>query len=184
MLCGQEDKGMVVNKNQISEENGLAVHHRYSEGEPELRSEDSRIVGRPALDLQATRDGDKVMLVGSVKATIEYDCDRCLTAFSAPLDQSFDLLYVPAVRPASAQEEKELDSDDLSTAFYQDDVIDLDDMVREQIELALPMTRLCDEQCRGLCPECGANLNEQRCDCSIEQVDPRWAALKELKSDN
>jgi uncharacterized protein len=175
---------MVVNINQISEEDGLAVHHRYNEGEPELRSEDSRIKGRTALDLQATREGDKVRLVGSVKATVEYDCDRCLTAFSTPLDQSFDLSYVPAVRPASAQEEKELASDDLSTAFYQDDVIDLDDVVREQIELALPMTRLCDEQCRGLCPECGANLNEHQCDCSFEQVDPRWAALRELKSDN
>jgi uncharacterized protein len=175
---------MVVNIHQINEEDGLAVHHLYGEGEPELRSEDSRLIGRPALDLQATRDGDKVRLVGSVKATVEYDCDRCLTAFSTPLDQSFDLLYMPALRPASAMEEKELGGDDLSTAFYQDDVIDLDDLVREQIELALPMSRLCDDECRGLCPECGANLNEQQCDCFFERVDPRWAALKELKSDN
>ena len=175
---------MVVNVNQISEDDGLFVHHLYDEGEPALRSEDSRIKGRPALDLQAARDGDNVKLVGSVKATVEYDCDRCLTAFSTPLNQSFDLLYLPARRPASAQEEKELSGDDLSTSFYQDDLIDLDDLVREQIELAMPMSRLCDRNCRGLCPQCGGNLNEQECDCSFEQVDPRWAALKELKSDN
>jgi uncharacterized protein len=179
-----EKLGMVVNINQINEEDGLEVHHTYAEGEPELRSEDSRLVGRSALDLQATRDGDKVKLVGSVTATVEYDCDRCLKPFSTALNQSFDLSYLPAVRPASLLEEKELGGDDLSTAFYQDEAIDLDDLVREQIELALPMSRLCDQECRGLCPECGANLNEQECDCFVEQVDPRWAALKELKSDN
>jgi uncharacterized protein len=174
---------MVVNVKQIDEQDGLEVHHLYAEGEPELRSEDSRIIGRPALDLQATRDGDKVDLVGSVKATIEQDCDRCLTAFSTALNQSFDLSYVPA-RPASPMEEKELGGDDLSTAFYQGEEIDLDDLVREQIELALPMSRLCKSDCRGLCPECGANLNEQECNCTVEQIDPRWSALKELKTDN
>ena len=181
---GAGKPGMVVNINHISEEEGLAVHHTYGEGEPHLRGEDSRIVGRPALDLHATRDGAKVKLVGGVKATVEYACDRCLTAFSTPVDQSFDLLYVPAVRPASPLEEKELGGDDLSTAFYVDDCIDLDDVVREQIELAMPMSRLCDSDCRGLCPECGGNLNEQQCDCRVEQTDPRWAALKEFKSDN
>ena len=95
------------------------------------------------------------------------------------VEESFELLYVP---PLGTGDEHELGEDDLSLGFYQDGVIDVDDLAREQIELALPMARLCTEECRGLCPECGANLNLVDCACSKEQVDIRWAALKELKS--
>ena len=170
---------MNINVSQISEDEGLDIHHLYTEGEPDLGSDYSRLTGRPELDLQATRAGDEVRLVGNLKATVEIDCDRCLKPLTMAVDQSFDLLYVP---PAKTSAEKELGDDDLSIGFYQDEVINVDDVVREQVELALPMTRLCSEECRGLCPECGANLNEGDCLCADSQVDPRWSALKELKS--
>jgi uncharacterized protein len=170
---------MNINISQISEDEGLDIHHLYPEGEPDLSGDSSRLVGRPELDLQATRAGDEVRLVGNLKATVEIDCDRCLKPLTMPVDQSFDLLYVP---PAKTSDEKELGDDDLSIGFYQNEAIDVDDVVREQVELALPMARLCDEECRGLCPECGVNLNEGDCLCAAEQVDPRWNALKELKS--
>jgi len=170
---------MNINVSQISEDEGLDVHHLYPEGEPDLGSDYSRLTGRPELDLQATRAGDKVRLVGNLKAAVEVDCDRCLKPLTMAVDQGFDLLYVP---PAKTSEEKELGDDDLLVGFYQDEVINVDDVVREQVELALPMTRLCSEECRGLCPECGANLNEGDCLCADGQVDPRWSALKELKS--
>lgn len=170
---------MIISISKISEDEGLDIHHLYPNGKPDLSGDDSRLVGRPELNLQATRAGDEVRLVGNLKATVEIDCDRCLKPSTMPVDQSFDLLYLP---PAKTSEEKELGDDDLSIAFYQDEVIDIDDLVREQVELALPMARLCGEGCRGLCPECGANLNESECHCSDEQVDPRWGALKELKS--
>jgi DUF177 domain-containing protein len=170
---------MNISISKISEEEGLDIHHLYPDGKPDLGGADSRLVGRPELNLQANRAGDEVRLVGNLKATVEIDCDRCLKPSTMPVDQSFDLLYLP---PAKTSEEKELGDDDLSIAFYQDETIDIDDLVREQVELALPMARLCGEACRGLCPECGANLNEGDCFCSDKQVDPRWSALKELKS--
>jgi uncharacterized protein len=172
---------MKVNVAQISEDEGLDIHHLYPEGEPVLGGEDSRLEGRTVLDLRATRAREKVWLAGNVTATVEFDCDRCLKPVAFAVDQSFDLLYVP---PLGTGEEHELGEDDLSIAFYQDDVIDFDDLVREQIELALPMARLCSEGCRGLCPECGANLNDVECACKTMQVDARWSALKELKSNN
>jgi uncharacterized protein len=172
---------MKVNVAKISEDEGLNVHHLYPEGEPVLGGEDGRLAGRTTLDLQAIRAGAHVRLAGSVNATVEFDCDRCLKPLSVAVDQSFDLLYVP---PLGTDEEHELGEDDLSIAFYQDDVIDFDDLVREQIELALPMARLCSDNCQGLCPECGANLNDTECTCKFEQVDSRWAALKGLKSNN
>jgi uncharacterized protein len=172
---------MDVNVSQISELDGLTIRHVYADGEPELRGQDGRVVGRPALNLSATRDGDKVRLVGSLSAAVQIDCDRCLAPISMPVEQNFDLLYIPPLRAA---DEKELGDDDLSVAFYQHQVIDLDDLVREQIELALPMGRLCSNECKGLCPECGTNLNQQPCACRVDQVDIRWAALNRLKSDS
>jgi uncharacterized protein len=165
---------------QISEDEGLNLRHVYPEGEPGLGEEDTRLVGSPELNLQATRAGQRVRLVGNLAATVGFDCDRCLKPLEAAIDQSFDLLYVP---PLGIGEEKELGDDDLSTSFYQGEAIEVDDLVREQVALALPMARLCSEDCRGLCPECRANLNRESCSCVVKEVDPRWAALERLKSD-
>ena len=164
---------------QIIEDEGLDVHHLYPEGEPSLIGGEGHLTGRSELSLRATRAGDKVELIGSVNAVVGFECDRCLTPLSVPVDQSFDLLYVP---PLGTQDERELGENDLSICFYRDGIVDVDDLVREQIELALPMARLCSKDCRGLCPQCGANLNDGECACKIEQADARWAALEELKS--
>ncbi|HYP25681.1 MAG TPA: DUF177 domain-containing protein [Blastocatellia bacterium] len=175
---------MDINVSQISEGEGLSVRHLYPEGEPALRGEDARLLGRTGLNLHAARDGDKVELAGDIKADVRLICDRCLAHFSLPVEQSFDLLYVPAPSSGRPQEEKELGDEDLSVSVYEGDVIDLDDLAREQIELALPMVRLCRESCAGLCPECRADLNEGPCACEPEQTDSRWDALKSLKLDS
>jgi uncharacterized protein len=164
---------------QISEDEGLNVHHLYPEGDPGLAGGEGHLIGQCELNLRAARADDKVQLIGSVKVVVELECDRCLTALSIPVKASFDLLYVP---PLGTGEEHELGENDLSLGFYQDGIIDVDDLTREQIELALPMARLCSDECRGLCPKCGANLNLGECACREEQVDGRWAALKELKT--
>ena len=142
------DSGMNIVVAQVSEDDGLSVQHLYPDGEPRLIGRGSKLIGRPELNLRATRAGDKVELIGSVSAVVGFECDRCLIPLSLPIQQSFDLLYL---RPLGTQGEKELGADDLSIGFYQGEVIDVDDLVREQIELALPMTRLCSEGCRGLC---------------------------------
>jgi uncharacterized protein len=163
---------------QISEDEGLSVHHVYPDGELGLIGEEAYLIGQTKVSLEASRAGEKLGLLGSVRAVVGFECDRCLAILSLPVEQSFDLVYVP---PLGTGDEHELGEGDLSLAFYQDGIIDLDDLAREQIELALPMARLCSEGCRGLCPECGANLNHSDCACNIE-VDASWAALKELKS--
>jgi uncharacterized protein len=164
---------------QISEDEGLSLEYSYPEGEPALASSEAKLIGRCKLNVQATRARDEVELVGSLKADVGFECDRCLKPMTIPIEQSFDLFYVP---PMKSRDERELGADDLSTAFYQGEAIDLDDVVREQVELALPMSRLCSEQCQGLCSGCGANLNVTKCACNVDRVDERWAALNELKS--
>jgi uncharacterized protein len=75
-----------------------------------------------------------------------------------------------------------VEEDDLATAFYDDEQIDLTHLIMEQFQLALPMKALCMEACKGLCPQCGTNLNTGACDCNVKWEDPRLAALKNLKT--
>ncbi len=80
-------------------------------------------------------------------------------------------------------DEHEIQEDDLGTAFYRDETIDLGELVREQLYLALPMKPLCSDSCRGLCPHCGTNLNRGACDCRTEWRDPRFEKLRALKKE-
>jgi uncharacterized protein len=175
---------MKIYVTQISEDEGLDIHHVFPEREPRLRGKDGRILGAPSIDAQATRSGDELRLTGTVAATVELDCARCLAPVRVNVDESFDLFYVPSVNRLQPDEERELAKDDLLVAFYRDDCLDLADVVREQIDLAIPMARVCSDECRGFCPNCGANLNESKCSCSGDEPDPRWAVLEQLRSDN
>lgn len=171
--------GMNIVVAQISEDEGLDVHHLYPEGEPGLAAGADHQVGQCEVTLRATRAGDEVQLIGSVRVPVKFECDRCLAPLALPVDESFELIYVP---PLGTGDERELEENDLSLGFYQDGTINVDDLVREQIELALPMARLCNAACQGLCPTCGANLNLNKCGCTDNPIDERWAALKEIKS--
>lgn len=125
------------------------------------------------------KDGEQFHLVGGVKATLRLACGRCLEDFSFPVDAGFDVLYLPHAQNAG-EGEVEVEDDDLATAYYQDDQIDLGQLVREQFYLAIPMKPLCREGCKGLCPECGTNLNTGSCNCVREWTDPRLESLKAL----
>jgi len=118
-------------------------------------------------------------VAGHVQGELELACSRCLEPFRLSVRPDFDLRYVPRVENAG-DGEKEIEEDDLSTAFYDDDQIDLAQLVLEQVQLALPMKPLCSDTCRGLCPNCGTNLNTGSCDCNAKWEDPRLAALKSL----
>jgi uncharacterized protein len=143
-----------------------------------------RFVSPVELRLNVHKRKAKIRLTGTVKTTVEVDCSRCLDGFIVPIDSTFDVQYLPATA-APAESEREVGEDELDTAFYQDGVIDLGQLVREQILLLLPMKPLCKESCAGLCPVCGTNLNTGSCACSPEWEDPRLAPLKALarKSD-
>jgi uncharacterized protein len=139
-----------------------------------------RIAEPVHLHLDVAKTGERFRLTGHVQTVLELPCSRCLEPFSWPVDPSFDLVYHP--QSANVGEgEREVDDEDLSTAFYEDQQIDLAQLLREQFYLALPMKPLCGEECRGLCPACGTNLNRGTCDCQREWDDPRMAVLKNIK---
>ena len=138
-----------------------------------------RVVTPSELAFEIHKDKDRFRLVGTVAAELELPCSRCLEPFRLLVASSFDVRYLPA-SAASAAVEREVDDEDLETSCYRNDEIDLNELLREQFYLALPMKPLCAEECQGLCAECGTNLNAGTCDCAPVWEDPRLAALKGL----
>jgi DUF177 domain-containing protein len=145
--------------------------------------ESFQVVGPVALAFDIHKDKEQFQLVGNVTTTLELPCSRCIEPFTQPVDAEFDLRYQPHAAN-SGEGEKEIEEDDLTTAFYQNDRIDLGQLMREQFYLSLPMKPLCRPDCQGLCPACGTNLNRETCSCERVWDDPRLAALKKLKAES
>jgi uncharacterized protein len=175
---------MFLNLNEIRD-----AHERVDEtypatafGEQIEDGEGYRVVSPVTLGFDIYKDDDQFHLVGSVAGRVELQCSRCLEPFEYPVESAFDLRYQPRATN-TGEGEREIEEDDLTTAFYEDERIDLGQLMREQFYLALPMKPLCRELCQGLCPQCGINLNTGTCDCTREWDDPRFAALKALRDD-
>ena len=147
--------------------------------------EEYRITAPVELEMVIHKDHDRFRLVGRVKTELELACSRCLEPYRMPLDREFDLRYLPAGAAAPERDDDddegdEVEDDDVAITFYRDERIDLNELLREQFYLALPMKPLCREDCRGICPQCGTNRNTASCDCNPQWEDPRLAGLKTL----
>jgi uncharacterized protein len=142
-----------------------------------------RIVAPVDLDVEIHKDKDRFRLVGHVRTELELSCSRCLDPFVMPVDAPFDIRYLPA-SAANGGDEREVTDEDLETSVYRDDQIDVNELMREQFYLALPMKPLCRDDCRGLCALCGLNLNTASCACVPAWEDPRLAPLRQLKRDS
>ena len=144
---------------------------------------DFKVASPVKLAFEIYKDKSTFRLVGRTETTLEAPCSRCLEPMVLPVDAAFDLRYQPH-SSNTGEGEREIEEDDLTTAFYQNDEIDLEQLMREQFYLALPMKPLCTEDCQGLCSICGTNLNKGTCDCKREFEDPRFDALRQFKSKN
>jgi uncharacterized protein len=122
---------------------------------------------------------ETVFIEGTIDTTIEVPCCRCLETTHLPVSSSFKYTFAPL--PEHPQEELELSAEDLDFAYYEDDMIDIDSLIFEQVMLQMPIKPLCSENCKGLCPRCGINLNVTSCGCQTEVLDERLAVLKKLK---
>lgn len=148
-------------------------------GEVDLGEEAARLVGALSVSGVLTKE-PKVEVRGVIKGELELDCTRCLSPIRKPLEIAFDDVFVPPAEMNSS-EEKELTGSDFRTDVLSGERIDILEVAREQILLSLPTQVFCRDDCKGLCDRCGANLNSTECDCRKEDIDPRWAALKNLK---
>ena len=141
---------------------------------------DYRVVAPVELSMDVTKAGkDSFNVTGHVRTRLELECSRCLEPFGVSVDAPFDLRYLPQAQN-TGEPEQEIADDDLESAYYRDGALDVLDLVREQFQLVLPMKPLHDQACRGLCSECGANLNRTDCGHAPTWEDPRLAPLKGL----
>jgi uncharacterized protein len=124
--------------------------------------------------------GGELRVTGQITVAMEADCDRCLAKARFDIDAPFDLFYEPS-STVEGEDEIELVPGAVEIGFYTGAGLELDDILREQVLLMLPMHRLCSEACLGICAICGKNRNESGCDCSAAPGDDRWSGLKQFK---
>jgi uncharacterized protein len=109
----------------------------------------------------------------------QLECSRCLTAYPFASEEDFSLLLYP--RPASLPDVRGLAPEDLDVSYYDGEDLDVEPIAEERVQMAIPMKPLCRDDCAGLCPRCGQDWNRGRCDCTADEGDPRWAALRTVR---
>jgi len=163
------------------------VEANFSEAEDwleeRLRTDEKRlfrIIGPIRVHLRLSKSGRMIHVKSRVETGVELLCARCLEPFFRGLNSEFSTVLKP--RPDfPLAEERELNREDLESDFYEGEEINLTSFVQDQVLLTLPQKAVCREECRGLCPRCGKNLNREVCQCPTVLIDPRFQALKNLK---
>lgn len=154
--------------------------HEYAPGQLTLEDERVTILVPPTVSGEIYSDGDRVKVKGRVAARIQLECDRCLKPVELPVNSAFKLDYVTSEQYQGLQA-GDLGEDQLDLSVFDGSGLDIDALVAEELLLAAPDHVLCNETCQGMCPVCGVDRNVTDCTCESEDIDPRWAGLKELK---
>ena len=123
---------------------------------------------------------DDIRLVANMATKVEVRCARCLDPVEHDLSESFDLLYRPLGVDAAGNEVA-ITQAETEIGYYRGEGILLEDILKEQILLLLPVKLICAPDCKGLCPHCGRNQNVESCDCGTTMSDPRWSALEDIR---
>lgn len=129
------------------------------------------------VNLEIRKEVDHIRITGTIEGVLRTACHRCLTVFTRPLNETVDI-YLVEEEESLSEEEIELEMEDLDYEFFDGEVIEIDRLVVEQVFLTLPLKVLCSEECKGLCPRCGANLNEDSCHCPRDSLDSPFSILK------
>jgi uncharacterized protein len=129
--------------------------------------------------LRIDKIGPEVFARGNVRTSMELQCGRCLRSFEKDVDLNVNVVYHP-VEELKGEERHEIRDDELEMGFYQGDELDVRDLVTEQLLLNVPMKPLCSDSCKGICPDCGTDLNIGTCACERKGTDPRLEILRKL----
>jgi uncharacterized protein len=154
--------------------------HVYQPDELNPVDERVRLTAPAAVNGKVRLSGNEVFVSGHVDSRAQVECDRCLQPVEAPVSADFTLDYITGSEYESS-EVAELTEAEMSVAVFDGEGLDVDEIVKEQILLAVPTRMLCREDCKGICPECGIDRNTGECSCVADNIDPRWAALKNFK---
>lgn len=128
------------------------------------------------------KEFDHFTATGSVRVPVELTCSRCLTPYTMVVEPSFTIIYrKETVQPDEGEDETELTEADLVSATYSGEELDLSHEIEMQVAMELPFKPLCNEECPGLCPRCGANLASDLCSCPATDESSVFSVLKNFK---
>ncbi len=144
-----------------------------------IEAEVIRLISPVKGNLSVKKIGPELVIQGEITVKAELECSRCLKSFSSEINVPVNVMYHP-VEELKAEGKYEIKEDELDTGFYAGDEFDLLELVKEQVILNAPMKPLCRENCMGICPGCGTDLNVKKCNCNLNEVDPRLEILKGL----
>jgi uncharacterized protein len=177
-------KEVTIDFDEIDEHGPQSYRETFEVPVAELGRDEVASVGPVVIDAR-TREGDmdeEYVAEGQVTFTADMSCARCAEPYPFANTSPFHVRFRPRPEASAENEEVEItDSEELDVEFYSDRSIPLRDFALEQVQLSIPMKPLCDENCLGLCPTCGANRLREKCSCGESITDERWGALKDLR---
>lgn len=167
-----------INVSEIKRSHGLSQRLRLEDWGSVAELE---LTAPLVVDLKFTNVGSRILVEGNLQTRVRVACSRCAGDCDEWLDVRVDEQFLPHDSPELPQGE-DLDFEQLCLFTYENDVIEIDEVIRQNLVASLPCRPLCAEACKGLCSQCGANLNEKACECEAEpRLDPRWGPLAELQ---
>jgi DUF177 domain-containing protein len=175
----------IINFEEIDEHGPQAYRGRYDIPLSELDRDEIAGPANIEFEIRVEQGGSPGEYVadGQTKIVMDLNCSRCLDPFPFANSSKFHVRFRPRLE-ASGEESEEVEiagEEELDVEFYGERRIPLRDLAVEQIQLSIPMKPLCDENCLGLCPKCGANRSRQQCDCEVSVTDDRWDALSGIR---
>jgi uncharacterized protein len=138
---------------------------------------DERFDGTVDVSVDLEKTHREILLKAHARCEGVFTCDRCLDVFRRPMEVEYELIYLLTPQEPARKSEEQVEVQVLS---HDTNIIDIGEDARQFLLLQLPIKMLCKDDCAGLCPSCGTNLNRGACDCSVTEADPRWNALKNL----
>jgi uncharacterized protein len=167
---------MKIDLNRTSEDFSQRLELEDSPEALELKADGVTFVKPVRVELLVFKNKDQLVCQGKVTVSVKLECSRCLAGYDHTVSSDLNFVVDLTGGPEAAESEEEgyFVADPSATSF------EINDPVREAVILSLPLKPLCSEECRGLCPICGIDLNRSKCGCVQKETDPRWDQLKGL----
>ncbi len=158
---------------------GATRHYKIHD---DISGLDSAIAPLSTLDGEVTliRTADGILVTGDLHTTVELSCSRCLELFAMPVRFSVEEEFRPSIDIITGAKMPITQEDEEATRIDAHHLLELTEVIRQNLLLAMPMYPVCRSKCKGLCPSCGQNWNQAPCDCTLEDIDPRLAVLRDL----
>ncbi len=163
----------------IKSPTGTTRHYKVHDDITDL---DAAITPLSTLDGEITmvRTADGILVTGDLHTSVELSCSRCLDLFAMPVRFGVEEEFHPSIDIFTGAKIPLTHEDEAETRIDVHHILEVSEIIRQNLLLALPMYPICRSKCKGLCPNCGQNWNEAPCDCTLEEIDPRLAVLKQL----